>query len=155
MESKTISELSEEGRCYEYNNEKERQIIRLEEKLKKCYQQMEDYEADIQDMEMQLRMMEFFCKKSGQKQKELGKENQRLIRSLLSIYGREIGPLAPLLIKNQNQDYGNYYELAQIFHGKKFQRRSGTKGTAKRERRMRDSEYLIGCYGIEDDEYGY
>ncbi len=36
MESKTISELSEEGRCHEYNNEKERQIIRLEEKkLKK------------------------------------------------------------------------------------------------------------------------
>ena len=58
MESKTISELSEEGRCHEYNNEKERQIIRLEEKLKKYYQQMDDYEADIQDLEMQLGMME-------------------------------------------------------------------------------------------------
>lgn len=154
-EQKFISELSEEGRGYEYNSEKERQIIRLEEKLRECYQQMDDYEADIQDLEMQLRMVEFFSRQSIQRQKELERENQRLIRSLLSIYGKEIGPLAPLLIKNQHQDYGNYYELAQIFHGKKIPKRSRNKGITKRERRIMDSGFLTECYGIGDDEYGY
>ena len=76
MEAKTISDLSEEGRCYEYNNEKERQIIRLEEKLKKCYQQMEDYEADIQDMEMQLRMMEFYAKRAARSKKNWEKRTK-------------------------------------------------------------------------------
>ena len=42
--------------------------------MKKYYQQMDDYEADIQDLEMQLGMMELFCKKSSQRQKELEKE---------------------------------------------------------------------------------
>ncbi len=114
---------------------------------------MDDYEADIQDLEMQLGMMELFAK-SSQKQKELEKENQKTDKVVVvNLWKRDRAFSLLLKIKIRTMEITMSWH--KYFMAKNFREEAGRKRNNEEERRMRDSEYLIGCYGIEDDEYGY
>ena len=87
---------------------------------------MDDYEADIQDLEMQLGMMELFAK-SSQRQKELEKENQKTDKVVVVNLWKRDRAFSRFLLKIKIRTMEITMSWHKYFMAKNFREEAGRK----------------------------